>query len=377
MSGRMELLDPGAPGVDDALLDALIATGVHRRVVVIGDRRTADSLSAMGFEVLGRVAASPGESGMSAWSVGRRVRRVLSGIIDDHETVVGTWSEHALAAALYAGLPADSIDPVVVAASGPPVSPPLASRILGATPRSAVEVRAVGQAAGPALSRRGWRLGPAIDPRSFAPVIPRPAPSVVDRGDMDLVVGLSAGPPELADARFACQAMISLAAAGCAGEIVISSRAGGVREAARWMASAVEALPGSRPRLRIDDRIDRPGSLASELDVVLVTAPGRPWEVSSSLTLRSWLAAGVPAIAPDDRTLRGLVQDGVDARVVPGGDRNAVVRAMIRLAEDPELRVEMSHAAASRHLRRVRGGTQPASDQGSGSFEAKSRAASR
>ena len=377
MNARIELLDPGAPGVDAALLDALLAAEGHRRIVVIGDRETADSLSAMGFEVLGRVAAVPGETGIAAWLVGRRLRRQLASMVDLRHTTVGTWSESALGIALLAGLPASCIDAVVTAAEGPIACPPMASRIFGATPRNALEVRPVGQAAGPALSRRGWRLGPAIDPRSFIPTIPAERRIASTNADSSFVVGLSASPSGLADAWFACQAMISLAAAGCPGELVVSSRARQVRHAARWLLSAGEAIGGTPPRLRIDDRIDRPGVLASEIDVVLVTAPRHPCEVSSALALRGWLACGVPAIAPDDRTLRGLVQDGVDARVVPPGDRNAVVRAMIRLAEDPELRQEMGYAAAARHARRARHLRNQPPSQGSGSFAAKSRAASR
>ena len=377
MNARIELLDPGAPGVDATLLDALLCAEGHRRIVVIGARETADSLSNMGFEVLGRVAAAPGERGMAAWLVGRRLRRLLASLVDVQHTTVGTWSEHALAAALLAGLPAASIDAVVAAAQGPSLCPPLASRLLGATPRSAVKVRAVGQAAGPALSRRGWTLGQAIDPRWFKAAIPGKAGSEAKRDDSCLVVGLVSSPPELADARFACQTIVSLAAAGCTGELVVSSRARGVQEAARWINSAAESIRGNRPRLRIDDRIERAGALASEVDVVLLTAPRYRHEVCSPLDLRGWLASGVPAIAPDDRTLRGLVQDGVDARVVPPWDRNAVVRAMIRLAEDRELREEMGHAAAARHLRRERRAFSQSPSQASGSFKANPRAASR
>ena len=377
MNARIELLDPGAPGVDAALLDALLAAEDHRRIVVIGDRKVSAWLSNIGFEVLGRVAAPPGEKGMSSWLVGRRVRRRLESLVDLHHTTVGTWSESALSALLLAGVPAVSIDPVVVAAEGPSLCPPLASRLLGATPRSEVKVRAVGQAAGPALSRRGWTLGPAIDPRQFKSTIP----SVVHRDpgaeDVDLVVGLAASPPGLGDARFACEAMVSLAAAGCTSELVVSSRARGVVEAARWITSVAGSLVGKQPRLRIDDRIERAGDLASEIDIVLVTAPRGGHEVSSALNLRVWLASGVPAIAPDDRTLRGLVQDGVDARVVPPADRNAVVRALIRMAEDRELREEMGHAAAARHAHRDRRVSGRSTSQASGSVSANPRAASR
>lgn len=377
MNARIELLDPGAPGVDAALLDALLQAEGHRRIVVIGDRRTARSLSDLGFEVLGRVAAAPGETGTAAWLVGRRVRRLLASLVDVRQTTVGTWSESALAAALLAGLPASSIDPVVLAAAGPMTCPPLATRLLGATPRSSVVVRAVGHAAGPALSRRGWRLGEVVDPRRFKTPIPMEGPSRSEAEDVGLVVGLVSSPPELADARFASRVMASLAAAGCPGELVISSRARGALESARWIAGVAGAIRGSTPRLRVDDRIERAGHLASEIDVVLATAPRYRHEVSSSLDLRGWLAAGVPAIVPDDQTLRGLVQDGVDARVVPPGDRNAVVRALIRLAEDRELRVEMGHAATARHVRRDRRSSGASPTQGSGSFAANSRAASR
>jgi glycosyltransferase involved in cell wall biosynthesis len=138
-----------------------------------------------------------------------------------------------------------------------------------------------------------------------------------------------------------------------------------------------ETIKGVSFELRVDDRIDLPGALASEVDVVMSTAPPHPGDSSSALALRGWLASGVPAIVPQGPGLVGLVQDGVDARVVAPHDRNAVVRAMLRLAEHSDLRNEMGHAAAARHAGRVRRPSLQVPAQGSGSFAAKSRAASR
>lgn len=377
MSARIELLDPGAPGVDHALLQSLLASGEHRRVVVIGGAEDARMLEEMGFDVSGRVSADPAGTGVAAWLSGRRIRRVLESLVDLDRATVGVWSEPALSAVLYAGVPADAIDAVIAAAAGRMGVPPLASRLLGGTPRSSIEVRPIGGSAGAALSRRGWRVGPILDPRRFLLPIPNGREGRSGGEGTQLVVGLVASPPSLGDVRFASEAVANLCAAGCSSELVISSRARGAMQEARWLAAAGDSIRGADVRLRIDDRIDLPGHLASEIDVVLATSPRRRDEVSSVLALRCWLASGVPAIVPDEPSLRGLLQDGVDARVVRPRDRNAVVRAMVRLAEDPELRVGMRHAAAARHARRVRRSPIQASDQASGSFAAKSRAASR
>lgn len=377
MSARIELLDPGAPGVDHTLVEALLASGEHRRVVVIGGAEEAASLGRMGFDVLGRVPADASATGVSAWLVGRRIRRILETLVDLDQVTIGVWSEHTLSAVLYAGVPADSIDAVISAAAGRAVVPPLASRLLGATPRTRIEVRPVGGSAGAALSRRGWRVGSIIDPRRFLLPIHQACEGRSGGDGSRLVVGLIASPPCLADVRLASEAVATLCSAGCSSELVISSRARGAMHEARWLAAAGDAIGGGDVRLRIDDRIDRPGDLASEIDVVLATSPRHRDEVSSVLALRGWLASGVPAIVPDEPSLRGLVQDGVDARVVPPGDRNSVVRAMIRLAKDPDLRLGMRHAAAARHARRVRRSPARLLDQTSGSLAAKSRAASR
>lgn len=377
MSGRIELLDPGAPGVDHTLVEALLASGEHRRVVAIGGAEDAGILDRMGFDVLARVPADASATGVSAWLVGRRIRRVLETLVDLDRVTIGVWSEPALSAVLYAGVPAGSIDAVICAAAGRAVVPPLASRLMGATPRTKIDVRPVGGAAGAALSRRGWRVGSIVDPRRFLLPIHQADEGRSVGDEKRLVVGLIASPPCLADVRLAAEAVATLCSAGCSSELVISSRARGAMQEARWLAAAGDAIEGGDVRLRIDDRIDRPGNLASEIDVVLATSPRHRDEVSSMLALRGWLASGVPAIVPDDPSIRGLVQDGVDARVVPPGDRNSVVRAMIRLAEDPDLRQEMRHAAAARHARRVRRSPSRPFDQASGSIAAKSRAASR
>ena len=103
MSARIELLDPGAPGVDHTLVEALLASGEHRRVVVIGGAEDAASLGRMGFDVLGRVSADSSATGVSAWLVGRRIRRILETLVDLDQVTIGVWSELTLSAVLYAG----------------------------------------------------------------------------------------------------------------------------------------------------------------------------------------------------------------------------------------------------------------------------------
>ena len=175
----------------------------------------------------------------------------------------------------------------------------------------------------------------------------------------------------------ALAAAATLAAAGHRVHLVVSPDLHRLDAEAGWLVEAQRVIRGGAVTMRIDHRIDDPGSLARELDVVVVPSPRRAWHVPSVLTLRAWLAAGVPAVAARDRSASALVQDGVDARLYPSGDRNALARILARLASDARLRSEMGHAAAARHGHRVRKVIAGSSDQSSGSFDERPRAGSR
>ncbi len=56
-------------------------------------------------------------------------------------------------------------------------------------------------------------------------------------------------------------------------------------------------------------------------------------------------AAGRPVVATDVGGMREVVLDGVTGLLVPSGDRPALARALVRLADDPALRCQMGRAA--------------------------------
>jgi colanic acid/amylovoran biosynthesis glycosyltransferase len=60
------------------------------------------------------------------------------------------------------------------------------------------------------------------------------------------------------------------------------------------------------------------------------------------------LATGIPAVVTDAGSILEVVDDGVDARVVPQRDAPALAAAIRTLLLDPAARVRMGHAAAQR-----------------------------
>jgi glycosyltransferase involved in cell wall biosynthesis len=99
----------------------------------------------------------------------------------------------------------------------------------------------------------------------------------------------------------------------------------------------------------VDARVEDPRLAASDVDLAVIPVRSNRTGDVSLLTARAWLAAGVPVMASASRGLAGLVDDGVDGRLLPAGDRHALARALLRVADDPSLLEDMSHAAAARH----------------------------
>jgi glycosyltransferase involved in cell wall biosynthesis len=60
------------------------------------------------------------------------------------------------------------------------------------------------------------------------------------------------------------------------------------------------------------------------------------------------LATGLPAVVTDAGSILEVVDDGVDARVVPQRDAKALAEAIRALLADPALRTRMAHAAAQK-----------------------------
>jgi glycosyltransferase involved in cell wall biosynthesis len=68
----------------------------------------------------------------------------------------------------------------------------------------------------------------------------------------------------------------------------------------------------------------------------------------SPLKVLEWMAAGRGVVAPAYGPLRELIEDGVDGLLFPPGDAQGLVRAVLRLTDDRELRQRLGRAAAAR-----------------------------
>jgi glycosyltransferase involved in cell wall biosynthesis len=73
-------------------------------------------------------------------------------------------------------------------------------------------------------------------------------------------------------------------------------------------------------------------------------------EYASPLKLFDTMAAGVPAVAPDQPNLREVVGHGREALLFRPGDSAALAEAIERLAAGPTLREEMGRNARARIL---------------------------
>jgi glycosyltransferase involved in cell wall biosynthesis len=126
----------------------------------------------------------------------------------------------------------------------------------------------------------------------------------------------------------AARARLVLIGSGPAGEeLAAHAAARGVRDRVTFA--------GPRPHAAIPD-------LLPAFDVALVPAIN-PY--ASPLKLHEYMAASLPAIAPDQPNLREVLTDGVDALLVPAGDGAAFAAALERLAESPELRARLGAQA--------------------------------
>ena len=87
-----------------------------------------------------------------------------------------------------------------------------------------------------------------------------------------------------------------------------------------------------------------PAHLAA-MDVALIVASGRESFHYSPLKLAEYLAAGLPVVAPRVPALQVRLVDGVDAVLVPPGDKAALAAALVALRDDPARRAELAKAA--------------------------------
>lgn len=332
----VDVLDPGGPGVDGALLASLAARPRGARAIVLGGRADADAVARQGLEVLGHVPIPGGVPWLAGPPLGRLLRR-----LDVEE--VATWSEAGLVAAIRAGVAPSKLHAAVVAVDGPPPW-------LEPWRRDRHAVRPVGFELGPVLFSRGWR------PESLLPLADLPvgfaSPSLGAVGWADparLVVGLHAEPIRALDFERMVFAVVAAGVAGRDITIVIPECGTRGRASMRWIAEANPAFSGPDVRVVVDDRMRTPERIAEHVDavvsVVRPTAPAR----RSIVSLRRWLSFGVPLIAERSRDTESIVEDGVDGRLVDVDDRHAVTSILVRLAGEPALLAGMRHAAAARH----------------------------
>lgn len=87
-----------------------------------------------------------------------------------------------------------------------------------------------------------------------------------------------------------------------------------------------------------------PGLVAA-LDVAVVPQAGF---YMSPLKVIEWMAAGRAVAAPRLGPLEELIDDGEHGLLFPPGDRAALIRAVLTLIDDPDLRARLGAAAAAR-----------------------------
>jgi hypothetical protein len=363
----VELLDPGSPGVDAALLRTLAARRDRGPAIVVGSEVDAAGIAAHGFQIAGRLAVSARRT-PRVWSAS--LRRLLNRL--GPSGVLRTWSEPALVAALGASDAIPRLDASVAAVSAhrPLIEPWLRDR---------VAVRAIGDDLGPRLFRRGWRLGPTRALRSWpGALLPSEPPRRVRVYQDTLVVAIAGSPLDALDGGLALGAAASAVVAGRAVTVVMSPKQPGWRDMGRWACGMVAASVSNRLRVVVDPRVEDPRLAALDVDLAVMPVHRTRAGDVSLVTARAWLAAGVPLVAPLTRGLAGLVDDGVDGRLLPAGDRNALARVLLRVADDPALLEDMSHAAAARHgARRPSAFGRGSLAQDAGSSAANASAASR
>jgi glycosyltransferase involved in cell wall biosynthesis len=111
-------------------------------------------------------------------------------------------------------------------------------------------------------------------------------------------------------------------------------------------------------QLGVDARVEfaghvPPAAVAGLLErASILVLPNLPTAIStrftSPLKLFEYMAAGRPIVASDLPALREVLQDGVNALLVPAGDPEALARALERLAATPRLAEHLAQTAFDR-----------------------------
>jgi hypothetical protein len=173
------------------------------------------------------------------------------------------------------------------------------------------------------------------------------------RRSEELVVAVSADPPSSTSLTMSLTAAATAGVAGRGMTLIADPASGQAMAASKQFVDGESRLGGKPVRLVLDERVRDPRFVAPAVDVVVTVdrSDDLPYPPMSVLALRAWLACGVPLIASDRRNAASLVEDGVDGRLIPTGERNALIRVLMRMVDEPSLVVDMGHAAAARHGR--------------------------
>ena len=332
---RVDVIDPGSPGVDAALLGSLAARPDGCRAIVLGSRRDAELVASAGAEVLANVPIP----GRVPWLAGPGLRRALEPI---GARTVQTWSESGAVAAIRAGCDPSTLEAHVVAVGSrrPWLEPWMRLRH---------QVRPVGRELGPELFRRGWNVGPMVGLHElpFAMSTPTQAPDWRRPGAITVAVHVE--PADATDFGRISRALVAVTVAGRDITLVMPDYGPRIRGEVRWLHEANRGFGGPDATIIVDDRVRSPSLVGDAVDVVVSIPRRRSRSTISAVSLRSWLGHGIPLVAERDRNTEDLVEDGVDGRLVAPGHRHAITLVLVRLAEDPDLLAGMRHAAAARH----------------------------
>jgi|GEM_PF-4820912 len=372
MSRTVHVLDPAAPGCGMALCDALAILQEDDSLVILGGRDQAERARQRSVSVDANVPIPLGIPRLTSPQLERVLKTMIAESCrlasEDRPATtrvpidrVMAWSESALVATLGAdhGLPV--VGQIAAVSGRPPGLEPWR--------RHRACVHPIGPEIGRLLTRRGWRLGEVRAAADF------PMPDVKHRygraearalirgqwgtrGSEELVVALSADPPTGAAVS---TLLIAAATAGVAGRgmtLIADPASGEAMAASKWLVSVNERRGGKRVHLVLDERVRDPRLIAPAVDVVVTVdrSDATPYPPVSVLALRAWLAYGVPLVASNRRNAASLVEDGVDGRLIPPGDRNALIQVLMRMIDEPSLAVDMGNAAAARHGRGLTSG---------------------
>ena len=112
----------------------------------------------------------------------------------------------------------------------------------------------------------------------------------------------------------------------------------------RHLLSATAALG---PRAHLSGWVDhgRVAGLVAAFDIGVVAAAGF---YMSPLKVVEWMAAGRAVVAPRQGPLQELIEDGEHGLLFTPGDGEDLIRCVLRLVDDPELRQRLGEAAHRR-----------------------------